>query len=88
MTMMQEIDQELIDFFEVKKLELEVSKDVYASRHVVLCTDPEGLLDFILYERQVPESDFEVKIGIDGGGSFLKVCLSCSCTSQFSGSRA
>ena len=41
---------------------------------VVFCHDLEGLVDLIINERGTSEN-FEIKIGIDGGGSFLKVCL-------------
>lgn len=50
---------------EVKKLE----------RTVVYCNNLTGLLDFIWIERQYTD-DMHIKVGIDGGGGFVKICLS------------
>ena len=46
------------------------------SRPVVYCRNISGLLDF-LKEKRSFDSDSELftKVGIDGGGGFLKVCL-------------
>ncbi len=75
MPQLWQLDQELSDFFEVRQLTLDIAKGATGLRQAVFCTDPSGLIDRLLYRRRVAEGDFLVKIGIDGGGGFLKVCL-------------
>ena len=66
-------DKDLNDFFANKQLEL-VSGGVKVSRDVVFCLDVKGLIDQMLLARNV-EGDYTIKIGINGGGSFFKICM-------------
>ena len=46
------------------------------NRNVVYCNDIDNLISHVCQQRGFhPETRLFVKIGIDGGGSFLKVCL-------------
>ena len=72
-------------------LKTKVSKDEYilVETPVVYCTDMDSLLDTILEER-CGNGNFELKLGVDGGGGFIKICLniidldeeSCSSTKR------
>ena len=48
----------------------------HVKRPVVYCNDLNGLFDCIVEARQYDASELICKIGIDGGGGFLKICLS------------
>ena len=75
-------DRVLEDFFAIKECEMdsplkdERQSGKKVSRPVVYCRNVSGLLDF-LKEKRSFDSDSELftKVGIDGGGGFLKVCL-------------
>lgn len=54
---------------------MKICRDISQKRAVVHCTNPAGLIHRIMQHRQVSASEVMAKIGIDGGGSFLKVCL-------------
>ena len=56
-------------------LKCKVAKDKYENvdTPVVYCTDIDSLIDTVIEERG--SENFELKLGIDGGGGFLKVCL-------------
>ena len=45
-------------------------------KHVVLCNDLDGLIDKVIRCRNLHEDNTLICIGIDGGGGFLKICLS------------
>lgn len=67
---------ELKDFFEVRGMEFQCSQEgkiVKAVRNMVICTDVKGLLIAICGKRQGTGRE-AVRIGIDGGGGFLKIC--------------
>ena len=44
--------------------------------HAVLCTDLNGFIDYIIEERELNQENILIRIGMDGGGGFMKVCLS------------
>lgn len=46
---------------------------------IVYCNDINELLDIVQQERGLCISDTTLKIGIDAGGGFLKVCLNVMC---------
>ena len=46
------------------------------SEYAIVTTDITGLIDKVLLERQLDKKDALIRIGLDGGGGFLKVCLS------------
>ena len=57
-------------------LKAKVSKDVYQNvdTPVVYCTNIDMLLETVIEERG-GNDNFELKLGIDGGGGFIKICL-------------
>ena len=60
-----------------------------AAAFVIFCKDIPGFVKHVRNERDV--SDVHLKLGIDGGGGFLKICLSIQSTdfdSEHSGKRA
>jgi hypothetical protein len=45
-------------------------------RWVVVCDDVDNFLDHIIQQRKYGDMDILIRIGIDGGQGFLKVCVS------------
>lgn len=75
-------DKSLEEFFTVTECQLDSSLKEERSnggkvpRSVVHCNNIDGLIDRIRDHRKYHRgTDLECKIGIDGGGKFLKVCL-------------
>ena len=71
----------LDDFFELRKLVYRFDdKDKKTSTNLevptVVCNDLPSLIDKVLTERQRDRKSVLVKISIDGGGGFLKMCTS------------
>lgn len=64
---------ELDDFFYVKEMKFTSSGSASNPRPVVLCKSVSGLIGYVSARRNV--SDCVIKIGIDGGQNFLKICL-------------
>lgn len=63
-------------YFDVKSTEFLRSvkgQQTMINSPTVYCSDIEGLVQYVIQERKC--MDTEMKIGIDGGGGFLKVCL-------------
>ncbi|CAH0562788.1 unnamed protein product [Brassicogethes aeneus] len=74
-----DVNRRLDDYFSVNKfnfVKIKVNKVSDAAQTVVYCSD----LEHIKTQRQ--NSDVHLKFGIDGGGGFLKSCLSLQSTSQ------
>lgn len=76
-----EKDHVVDDFFSVQQVQfvkIEKEKIVQEDmRWTVLCKDVSGLIKKVKNDRGICEEDeVLVKIGIDGGGGFLKICLS------------
>lgn len=74
------LDHRLDDFFEVKEIDF-IKKDnntiVHTPRWTVICTDVRGFITSVCEIRRYHTNDnILVKIGIDGGRGFLKMCLS------------
>ncbi len=46
------------------------------TEHAIITKDLTGLIDRVLIERKVRKDDVLIKIGLDGGGGFLKICMS------------
>ena len=59
----------ICDFIHIKS-----NKKTAAPEKVVYCNDINGLISFIKSKRS--EDDVHLKVGVDGGGGFLKICLS------------
>lgn len=68
----------LDELFKVKMLSLKAKLPggVYdfVRTPVVYCVDIEGMIDYVIEERGRSD-DIEFKLGVDGGGGFLKICL-------------
>ena len=45
-------------------------------QHVITVNDISGLIEKIILERDLSENNVLVRIGLDGGGGFAKICLS------------
>ena len=45
-------------------------------QHAVICNDLNGLVDRIIEKSEINEENMLVRIGLDGGGGFMKICLS------------
>ena len=76
-------NHELDAFFESKTIrfdrEIEVKGKKYAEsfdQHVITTNKISDLIDKIILHRNLNHENVLVKIGLDGGGGFLKVCLS------------
>ena len=75
-------DKALVNFFTAKKCLMDSSNKTErmdgkkVERNLVYCHNLTGLIDYICQHRKLSEEDrYYIKIGIDGGGSFLKVCF-------------
>jgi hypothetical protein len=64
-----------IDFVKIK-----CGDSADADELVVYCKDLNGLIQYVKQERQ--SSEVHLKFGIDGGGGFLKICLSIQSTNN------
>ena len=75
-----EKNQQLQDFFEVKICTLATvegdKKRENFEQHVATCRDLNGLVEKVIQERNINEERMLIKIGLDGGGGFMKICLS------------
>ena len=66
----------LIDFFECKKIDLEIrdtntDKLVKVSKDVVLCKSVPEFIAFFMQERNLQDNNVKMKVGVDGGGGAL-----------------
>lgn len=70
---LQNRDKMLEDFFEYTTMDFETG-----SKPIVYCNDVPTLIDYICRVRNLDPThpDFKVKLGVDGGGAFMKFCLS------------
>ena len=74
-------NRRLSDYFESKKCVFRyVSKkekiDYNFEEHVVVCKDINELMDLIIEERKLKDDEILVRIGMDGGGGFMKFVVS------------
>lgn len=68
---------ELEEFFSVKKLDFLTTKSkisTLVTNLLVYCNNLENFIEYIETRREI--GNHHLKVGIDGGGGFLKVCLS------------
>lgn len=63
------------NFFSTIELEFEKSNNDF-KRHLTYCNNVASFLEIVFSQRQYDISETPVKVGIEGGGGFLKVCLS------------
>ena len=78
---LHDVYHQLDKFFELRQLVywFEDKDSKLIERHeqpTVVCTDLPGLISKIIETREIEENKSLIKISIDGGGGFLKVCLS------------
>lgn len=65
------------DFFVTKEFEfvhILKNKETPVKSVAVVCNNLKEFIEFVAQKRGI--SDFKIKIGLDGGNSFFKVCLS------------
>ena len=69
----------LDEFFEHRKLDYKVkvtkTKEEIISQHTIVCNDLPTLIDAVIQYRILSDDDM-IRIGLDGGGGFIKVILS------------
>ena len=77
------MNHEIDEFFEHTTMsfyrEVEVQGKKYSEnfdQHVITVNDISGLIEKIILERDLSENNVLVRIGLDGGGGFAKICLS------------
>lgn len=68
-------DHCLEKFFGKVNHEFESSDDQCINSPLIYCSDINGLVEFLCQKRGLNADTASFKIGIDGGGGFLKVCL-------------
>ena len=79
---LHEANHQLDEFFEVRQLVYrreDKEKKIEENFHqtTIVCSNLSGLIGVILEKRQRMEEDsLLIRIGIDSGGGFLKICLS------------
>ena len=71
----------LDEYFETKelrftKLDKETKQKINYKDYAVLCKDVNGLIDYIMAERELHDDNTLIRIGLDGGRGFMKICLS------------
>ena len=44
-------------------------------QHVATCHDLNGLVEKVIQKMNINEERMLIKIGMDGGGGFMKICL-------------
>ena len=74
-----EKNHSLDEFFDLRLLEYTETSSMSGKlkqEWTVICRDLESFIDFVIQERGLQSDSVLIKIGIDGGGGFLKCCLS------------
>ena len=70
----------LKESFEVRKCNfatiLEGKPNKNFEEHLVVCNDINSLIEKMIAHRDIKEENMQIRIGIDGGGGFFKMCLS------------
>lgn len=66
--------KELVGFFQSKK-ELFETRNGSKQRDVIFCSDLEGMMTLIAKQRSSSMFELFVKVCLDNGGNFFKVCL-------------
>lgn len=72
-------NHQLDQLFEVKSIPFvkkEKNMIVPSEKHTVYCVNPNKLRDFIVNSRNYEDEELLLKVAVDGGGGFMKVCLS------------
>jgi hypothetical protein len=67
-------DSELDVFYASTETQFQFDEELQ-TRSVVFCTDVSGLVDYVLARRRMDVGSFLLKIGIDGGRGFFKICM-------------
>jgi len=74
-TKFSQAGQTLKAFYSVAKLELQ-SKGEIVERTTVFCNDLDEFVRHALHSRNYSPQETIVKLGMDGGGGFFKICIS------------
>ena len=77
----RKVNRRLEDLFEVKKCNFVSVKEATNTREnyereLVVCNDVEELVRRTIAERNLDDGDVLIRVGMDGGGGFMKICLS------------
>ena len=77
----QEKNRQLDSFFKLNKLVYRVEeKETKITKNMefptIVCSDLPGLIDMVLEKRERERDSVLIKISVDGGGGFLKICAS------------
>ena len=77
----RELNRQLGDYFESRKCNFRYedtkTKDMQNfEQHTVVCNDIPGLIDKIIISRNIDAGNSIIRIGLDGGGGFVKICMS------------
>ena len=62
------------DMFSVSDFNISSKKDGVIKRPVIFCHDTQKMLLEVVEKRELEYEHLQFKIGIDGGGGFLKIC--------------
>ena len=77
----RELNRQLDDYFESRKCNFRYedtkTKEMRNfEQHTVVCNDIPGLIDKIIISRNIDAGNSIIRIGLDGGGGFVKICMS------------
>ena len=75
-----EENKKVEEFYTVENVDFKGKSGI---KPVVFCSALPELVDFILLERRLFEDDLECKVGVNGGGGFLKICLNIFSHGEF-----
>ncbi|PAA78421.1 hypothetical protein BOX15_Mlig010790g22 [Macrostomum lignano] len=72
-----ELNSELDPFYATESVQVRCSTGEFETRTVVFCSNVSGLVGYVLARRRMDPDpgSFLLKIGIDGGRGFFKVCM-------------
>ena len=75
------INRQLSDLFVSRRCIFATENETLKTRenfeqHVIVCNDVNEVVERVIKTREIDEDNMIVRIGMDGGGGFMKVCLS------------
>ena len=71
----KENNRQLNSFFKLEKLSY-IIEEKDTKIPTIICSNLPGLVDVVLEKRQREKDSVLIKLSVDGGGGFLKICLS------------
>lgn len=78
----RELNHSLDSFFSYDQFQITKScknEQTTTLQTFVYCNNVKGLIEHVINKRSLNEVQLDLKFGIDGGGGFLKVCVSIQC---------